>query len=595
MTGDGKGSAGSVGGARWYWGLGGRSMNDITLLAHQEPVFGAAPGDTTVRRTLELADPRTSDKIARARAAIPVHVWSLICARPAGFPWLAVTRKLLAGWLVIDLDSTLITAHSDKEGAAPTFKMGYGFHPLAAWCANTAESLAMLLRRDLRCRAPIMCGIAGAIDTVADRATARVRLLNGARAHRGPDHAVVTRVGAIALGNTRLAVQDPTPARNQPFVSPDGRYACVFNGEIYNHRQLAERFRLPVRTACDGEVISQLWAKLGVESLAEVRGMFAIVLADMLEECLHLARDPFGIKPLYWRQIPDGSLVFASEVRPLARLVPGARVPVAAVARYPRYRALAADQSPFLETHAVRPDGVVVARQDRHVEVRPVRPYGPVAIRRPSPGLGAALRESIDLHLGTDVPTALLLSGGGDSATVAAVSRHVGRDLHCLTVAVGGATDEAPGAARTAQHYAHRHQRVHAAVSDDVARFFLAMQRPSVDGLNTYLTCRAVREAGFKVALSGVGGDEAVGGYSHCRLLKYLLALRFSASPGHCSEEHAQGPGPACLDGHAGRPQGPAGIRPRTLRAASRREAVVTPPPGGGDSTPVLVVGRSTG
>ena len=126
--------------------LGATSMSDIAVLAHQEPVFGAAPSDTTVRRTLELADPATLDKIARARAAVRAHVWQLICATPAGFPWLAVAGKLLAGWLVIDLDATLITARSDKEGAAPTFKMGYGFHPLGAWCANTAESLAMLLR-----------------------------------------------------------------------------------------------------------------------------------------------------------------------------------------------------------------------------------------------------------------------------------------------------------------------------------------------------------------------------------------------------------------------------------------------------------------
>src|SRR6266481_2977478 len=126
--------------------LGARSMNDIALLAQHEPVFGAPPSDTTVRRTLELADPRTLDMVARVRAAVRAHVWQLICATPAGFPWLAVAGKLLAGWLVIDLDATLITACSDKEGAAPTFKMGYGFHPLGAWLANTAESLAMLLR-----------------------------------------------------------------------------------------------------------------------------------------------------------------------------------------------------------------------------------------------------------------------------------------------------------------------------------------------------------------------------------------------------------------------------------------------------------------
>jgi len=92
--------------------LGASSMSDVAVLAHQEPVLGAAPSDTTVRRTLELADARTLDKIARTRAAVRAHVWQLICATPAGFPWLAIAGKLLAGWLVIDLDATLITARS---------------------------------------------------------------------------------------------------------------------------------------------------------------------------------------------------------------------------------------------------------------------------------------------------------------------------------------------------------------------------------------------------------------------------------------------------------------------------------------------------
>jgi hypothetical protein len=125
--------------------LGAASMTDIALLAHQDLLFGGAPSDTTVRQTLELADARTLDKIARVRARVRTHVWGLIAARPAGFPWLRIAGKLLAGWLVIDVDGTLITAHSDKEGAAPTFKKGYD-HPLAAWLANTTKSLAMLLR-----------------------------------------------------------------------------------------------------------------------------------------------------------------------------------------------------------------------------------------------------------------------------------------------------------------------------------------------------------------------------------------------------------------------------------------------------------------
>ena len=126
--------------------LGATSMSDIALLDHQGLVFGPPPSDTTVRRTLELADDKTLRKVAKARARIRAHVWTLVAATAAGFPWLAIAGKVLTGWLVIDMDATLITAHSDKEGAAPTFKKGFGFHPLGAWLANTAESLAMLLR-----------------------------------------------------------------------------------------------------------------------------------------------------------------------------------------------------------------------------------------------------------------------------------------------------------------------------------------------------------------------------------------------------------------------------------------------------------------
>ncbi|MEO3807344.1 IS1380 family transposase [Nonomuraea sp. B1E8] len=128
--------------------LGATSMRQIALLAHQETVFGAPPSDSTVRRTLEPigADEQVRLRIARARARVRRHVWDLIAATETGFPWLVVAGKLLTGWIVIDVDATLITAHSDKQGASATFKKGYGFHPLAAWCANTHESLAMLLR-----------------------------------------------------------------------------------------------------------------------------------------------------------------------------------------------------------------------------------------------------------------------------------------------------------------------------------------------------------------------------------------------------------------------------------------------------------------
>jgi len=127
--------------------LGATSMSDIALLAHLAPVLGTAPSGPTVRRALELAGaPAMLDKIARARAKARAHAWALIAGTTAGFPWLVIAGKTLTGWVVIDMDATLVTSYSAKEGAAPTWKKGYGFHPLGAWCRNTRECLAMLLR-----------------------------------------------------------------------------------------------------------------------------------------------------------------------------------------------------------------------------------------------------------------------------------------------------------------------------------------------------------------------------------------------------------------------------------------------------------------
>jgi hypothetical protein len=124
---------------------GATAMADIEVLGQLAPVLGAAPSDSTVRRTLSLADDRTLTRIAQARARTRKHVWEQAGAA-GGFPWLEIAGKSLDGWLFIDLDATLITAHSDKEGAAPTWKKGYGFHPLGAWIANTRECPDMLLR-----------------------------------------------------------------------------------------------------------------------------------------------------------------------------------------------------------------------------------------------------------------------------------------------------------------------------------------------------------------------------------------------------------------------------------------------------------------
>ena len=117
--------------------MGATSMADIEVLGQLAPVLGAAPSDSTVRRVLDLADDRTLTRIAQARARIRAHVWKQI-GEAGGFPWLEIAGKALDGWLFIDMDATWITAHSDKEGAAPTWKKGYGFHPLGGWCAKSS-------------------------------------------------------------------------------------------------------------------------------------------------------------------------------------------------------------------------------------------------------------------------------------------------------------------------------------------------------------------------------------------------------------------------------------------------------------------------
>ena len=126
--------------------MGATSMSDTEVLAQLEPVLGNAPSDSTVRRVLDLASDLVLVRVAQARARIRRHAWKLISQTPDGFPWIDVAGRALTGWTVIDMDGTLITAYSDKDGAAPTWKMGYGFHPLAAWCINTRECLDMLLR-----------------------------------------------------------------------------------------------------------------------------------------------------------------------------------------------------------------------------------------------------------------------------------------------------------------------------------------------------------------------------------------------------------------------------------------------------------------
>ena len=377
-----------------------------------------------------------------------------------------------------------------------------------------------------------MCGITGAIDPSGDVGPEWVNAMNRAQAHRGPDDAVMVQRGPFVLGNTRLAILDPTAAGNQPFQDPDGRYVAVLNGEIYNYLELIDEHRLQVPNGCDGAVIPLLWARFGAGTLEMLRGMYALAVIDSEAQQLVLARDPFGIKPLYWRAMPGGRMAFASEPRALAHV--GSTPPVRrdAIARFLHLGALGADDSPFDGVHAVPANASATFALDgppsltgqstRHLGTSS-RSASPATAER----MAVCFEESVRIHLRSDVPSALLLSSGVDSTAIAAVAGRLGHRLHCLTVEGPGMSDEAGVAAATARHYGHPHEVVHVDVdAGDVSQFFGAMQRPTIDGLNTFVVCKAVRSAGYKVALSGVGGDEALGGYSHTRALPWLRVLR---------------------------------------------------------------------
>jgi len=349
---------------------------------------------------------------------------------------------------------------------------------------------------------------------------------------------VVSSIGdQFLLANTRLAIQDPTPAGNQPFADPSGRYHLVFNGEVYNFRALAARHRLSLRSGTDTEVLVQLWARFGPGALAQLRGMFAVAVADTATGELFLARDPFGIKPLHWRRL-DGAVVFASEIRPLAGLAPWT-LDRAAISDFLAWGSVGVERTPFREVFAVPPGTCLrFAPGEDPVGVRvgePV-PGARASTPRSSPGrLAAAFRETVALHLVTDVPAVLLLSAGLDSSLIAQVAAEQGQVLQCVTVGGELGGSEAEIAARTAAHFGHRHLVVPAAIEAEmVDRFLTSMQRPSIDGLNTFVVSKAVHDAGFKVALSGLGGDEALGGYAYARLaplLPLLRALRRAPGP----------------------------------------------------------------
>lgn len=377
-----------------------------------------------------------------------------------------------------------------------------------------------------------MCGIAGVLSRDGGAPIRAVEDMQAALLHRGPDDRGVWHAtsGRAAFAHTRLAVIDLSPNGHQPMSTPDGRLTITFNGEIYNYAELRQSLRqrgAEFTTGTDTEVILRAYELDGVDCLPRLRGMFAFAIWDeRTQQCL-LARDRFGIKPLYVHGTPD-RLVFASEVRALVRS--GLIEP-----RLNEHGVLGYLRTGSVPEPLTLLDGVTCVEPGHYTIWSPARsvtsPYwelrfGVSGDDRPMAEVVAATRSSlIDAvrhHFVSDTPVGVFLSGGLDSTAVLALSATVCEDrLHTFSLAFPGLpSDEGPLARRTAEHFGTEHHEW--AIDGGSGRrlfdeFLRAADQPSIDGLNTLAVSQFARECGMKVVLSGLGGDEVFGGYPSFR------------------------------------------------------------------------------
>jgi asparagine synthase (glutamine-hydrolysing) len=400
-----------------------------------------------------------------------------------------------------------------------------------------------------------MCGICGAIGADPETLEPAVHRMMRAMPHRGPDDEGFETMpmggrnsGMIAaFGFRRLAILDLSMAGHQPMVNPVSGDCLIFNGEIYNYRWLRARLEaegVSVTSSGDSEVLLKALGSWGDEALAMIEGMFAFAYYEAGHRRVLLARDPVGIKPLYVSYSRQG-LLFASEVRTLraSGLISDEFDP-AGVASFLMY---GAPQDPLTVHRDIRsfPAGTMQwISLDSHGRLReePRRKYWrfPEAIPNrtadeAASALALTLRTSVRDHLASDVPLAFFLSGGIDSAAIAALA------TECLgqvsTYSVGfespSMASELPIAAETATLIGSDHHEVFIGRRDIASmwdQWMAAADRPSVDGLNTFLITKAVKAGNAKVAFSGLGADEIFGGYANFfRVRRLAPLLRFAA------------------------------------------------------------------
>jgi asparagine synthase (glutamine-hydrolysing) len=335
--------------------------------------------------------------------------------------------------------------------------------------------------------------------------------------HRGPDSEGRLVVGPVALAMRRLAIID-LDTGDQPIANETGDVVCIVNGEIYNHVEL--RAELESRghrfsTRSDVEVLVHLYEDVGERCFERLRGMFAAVVWDDREQRLLLARDRFGIKPLLLAEA-DGRLLFASELAPLLALGVPRDLDVQALADLLTFAYVPGEATGLTAVRRLAPGHILTWEGGRTSE----HAFAGVEVRAAA-DLEATLAESVRIHLRSDVPLAVLLSGGIDSSLIAALAaQEGGGELHTFTVGFADADadfDERAHARAVAQAIGSEHHEVVVtpSVADDLPEIVRALGEPfsAPSAIPLWYVCRAAASE-VKVALAGEGGDEVFGGYS---------------------------------------------------------------------------------
>jgi asparagine synthase (glutamine-hydrolysing) len=388
-----------------------------------------------------------------------------------------------------------------------------------------------------------VCGICGVAFTSHSKdAELRVRAMAGAMRHRGPDEEGFLigdpRAPGLALGMRRLSIIDLAGGQ-QPVWNESRDVAVIYNGELYNYRELRERLTLlghRFATQSDTEILVHAWEEWGEECLTELRGMFALALLDLrgrfaTAPLLFLARDPLGIKPLYYTQTPEG-FAFASEVRALlASGVVPKQISQDALTSYLLFGSASEPVSLVEGVFSLPPGHRMLLYVPERRRVPRARPWWDAQTssaardsRKPKDLDSAAkklrplLEDAVRAHLIADVPVGLFLSGGLDSGAIAALAARSQAGIRSFTLSFPGTSyDEAPLARKVAERCGTKHTDVPLDGSAMLARIDEAvagLDQPTMDGINTYFVSWAAREVGLKVALSGLGGDELFAGYA---------------------------------------------------------------------------------